>query len=43
MKIQEHMVKMLNEDNWDDVVRNYPEASSTSTLKALLKKLRWRT
>jgi len=33
MKIQEHMVKMLNEDSWDDVVRNYPEASSTSTLK----------
>jgi len=27
------MVKMLNEDSWDDVVRNYPEASSTSTLK----------
>ena len=33
MKIQEHMVKMLNEDSWDDVVRNYLEASSTSTLK----------
>ena len=27
------MVKILNEDNWDDVLRNYPEVSSTSTLK----------
>jgi hypothetical protein len=33
MKIQEHMVKMLNEESWDDVVRNYPESSSTTTLK----------
>lgn len=33
MKTQEHMVKMLNEDSWDDVVRHYPEASSTTTLK----------
>ena len=34
MKIQEQMVKLLNEDSWDDVVRNYPDSSSTSTLKA---------
>ena len=26
------MVKMLNEDSWDDVVRHYQEASSTTTL-----------
>ena len=42
MKIQEHMVKMLNEDSWDDVVRNYPDSSSTSVLKDFylaLKKL----
>ena len=31
MKIQEHMVKMLNEESWDDVVRNYPESISTTT------------
>ena len=36
MKIQEQMVKLLNEDSWDDVVRNYPDSSSTSTLKALI-------
>ena len=33
MKIQEHMVKMLNEESWNDVVLNYPESSSTTTLK----------
>ena len=33
MKIQEHVVKMLNEDSWDDVVRYYLEASSIETLK----------
>jgi len=34
MKIQEQMVRFLNEDSWDDVVCNYPDSSSTSTLKA---------
>jgi len=34
MKIQEQMVRLLNEDSWDDVVHNYPDSSSTSTLKA---------
>ena len=33
MKIQEQMVKLLNEDSGDDVVRNYPDSSSTSPLK----------
>jgi len=33
MKIQEQMVKLLTEDSWDDVVGNYPNSSSTSTLK----------
>ena len=33
MKIQEHMVRMLNEESWNDVVRNYPESSSKTTLK----------
>ena len=33
MIIQEQMVKLLNEDNWDDVVRNYPDSSSISILK----------
>jgi len=33
MKIQEQMAKLLNEDSWDDVVRNCPDSSSTSTLK----------
>ena len=33
MKIQEQMVRLLNEDSWDDVVHNYPDSSSTSTLK----------
>lgn len=27
------MVKVLNEYNWDDVVHNYLDSSSTSTLK----------
>lgn len=33
MRIQEEMVKMLNEESWDDVKNNYPEASSTMALK----------
>ena len=28
------MVKLLNEDSWDDGVHNYPDSSSISTLKA---------
>lgn len=32
MKIQEHIVRMLNEVSWDDIVRDYPELSSTTTL-----------
>ena len=35
MKIQKHMVRMLNEESWDDVARNYPKSSSTITLKDL--------
>ena len=35
MKIQEQMVRLLNEDSWDDVVRTYPDSSFTSTLKDL--------
>ena len=35
MRIQEQMVKLLNEHSWDDVVRNYPDSSSTSMLKDL--------
>ena len=27
------MVRMLNEESWDDVVRNYPDSSSTTRLK----------
>ena len=33
MRIQEQMVKLLNEDSWDDVVCNYPDSSSTIVLK----------
>jgi hypothetical protein len=33
MRIQEEMVKMLNEESWDDVKLNYPDSSSTTTLK----------
>ena len=33
MRIQEKMVKLLTEDNWDDIVRNYPDSSSTLVLK----------
>jgi len=32
MKNQEQMVKLLNEDSWNDLVWNYPDSSSTSTL-----------
>ena len=32
MKIQEHIVTMLNEETWDDLVCNYPELSSTTKL-----------
>lgn len=33
MKIQKHIVKILNEESWNDVVLNYLESSSTTTLK----------
>ena len=33
MRIQEEMVKMLNEESWDDVKNNYPNAGSTAALK----------
>jgi hypothetical protein len=33
MIIQEEMVKMLNEERWDDVKLNYPYSSSTIVLK----------
>jgi hypothetical protein len=33
MKIQEEMVKMLNEESWDDVKLNYPYSSSLAVLK----------
>jgi hypothetical protein len=33
MKIQEEMVKMLNEEIWDDVKLNYPDSSSSVVLK----------
>jgi hypothetical protein len=32
MRIQEEMVKMLNEQSWEDVRLNYPDASSSTTL-----------
>ena len=35
MRIQEQMVKLLNEDSWDDGVRNYLDSSYTSMLKYL--------
>jgi hypothetical protein len=33
MRIQEEMVKMLNEESWDDVKLNYPDSSSSTVLK----------
>lgn len=33
MRIHEEMVKMLNEESWDDVKNNYPNASSIAALK----------
>jgi hypothetical protein len=33
MRIQEEMVKMLNEERWDDVKLNHPDSSSTTVLK----------
>jgi hypothetical protein len=33
MRIQEEMVKMLNEESWDDVKFNYLDSSSTTILK----------
>ena len=33
MKIQEEMVKMLNEESWDDVKLNYPDSISSAVLK----------
>jgi hypothetical protein len=33
MKIQEEMVKMLNEERWDDVKLIYPDSSSSTILK----------
>ena len=33
MRIQEEMVKMLNEESWDDVKLNYPDSSSSTILK----------
>jgi hypothetical protein len=33
MRIQEEMVKMLNEESWDDVKLNYPDSSSSVVLK----------
>jgi hypothetical protein len=32
MRIQEEMVKMLNEQSWEDVRLNCPDASSSTTL-----------
>jgi hypothetical protein len=33
MRIQKEMVKMLNEESWDNVKLNYPDSSSTIVLK----------
>jgi hypothetical protein len=33
MKIQEEMVKILNEESWDDVKINYPDSISSTVLK----------
>jgi hypothetical protein len=33
MKIQEEMVKMLNEESWDDVKLNYLDSISSVVLK----------
>jgi hypothetical protein len=33
MRIQEEMVKMLNEESWDDVKLNYPDSNSSAILK----------
>jgi hypothetical protein len=33
MKIQEEMVKMLNEESWNDVKLNYLDSSSSVVLK----------
>ena len=33
MRIQEEMVKMLNEESWDDVKLNYLDSNSTTILK----------
>jgi len=44
MKIQEEMVKMLNEESWDDVKLNYPDSSSSAVLKqfcAAFKNVCW--
>ena len=40
MRIQEEIVKMLNEQSWDDVKNNYPDASSIATLKPFLVALK---
>jgi hypothetical protein len=40
MKIQEEMVKMLNEGSWDDVKLNYPDSSSSTILKQFLVALK---
>jgi hypothetical protein len=33
MRIQEKMVRLLNEESWDDVRCNYPNSSSTTSLR----------
>jgi hypothetical protein len=33
MIIQEEMVKILNEESWNDVKLNYPNSSSSTILK----------
>jgi hypothetical protein len=33
MRIQEQMVKMLNEESWDSIRCNYTDSSFTTTLK----------
>jgi hypothetical protein len=33
MRIEDELVKMLNEESWDDVNLNYLDSSSTTILK----------
>jgi hypothetical protein len=40
MRIQEEMVKMLNEESWDDVRVNYPDSSSKVAMKQLFVALK---